>query len=32
MSLSPSFIGSLLVKGGAEPVLKNFYGGALVYF
>lgn len=35
MSISPSSIGSLLVRGGsvvAEPALKNFYGDALSFF
>eukprot|EP00985_Skeletonema_marinoi_P035198 scaffold45930_cov219-Skeletonema_marinoi.AAC.6 len=34
MSISPSSIGGLLVRGGAvaEPALQNFYGDALGYF
>ena len=35
MSISPSSVNSLLIRGGAaaaEPVLQNFYGDALGYF
>ena len=34
MSLSPSSVSSLLVRGGAaaEPALQNFYGDALGFF
>ena len=34
MSISPSSIGGLLIRGGAaaEPALQNFYGDALGYF